>query len=192
MSNPPAPPNPAPTSAPDTPEALFTQHMLGGEQFDEEVKTMTAEKRAKLLPAGHDIGSVLTKTLDSLAKRPQYVIRNYDPSKTRRNIIRHQFWSALVTILTPIMRKVKDQALFIGHALQKDANRINKEMKTYIDEDTNAAATVDTLLSYIARPAEARRRNEALLARNTPPDAPTPPITQKPEPPPATTPSEKP
>ncbi len=141
----------------------YTRLMLGNETLDPQVKGMTSETRKTLIPAGDEVEEVLTDTLAAMKRNPTVEVRNFDPEQTRHDIERLRFWEQLATLHVSVGQMIRDQELLLEDKLQRNANQINSELKTYLKDDNNLAAEFEKLLTYMSRSAFTRKRNQ----RNT-------------------------
>jgi hypothetical protein len=141
-------------------QSKYARLMLDDEAFDPRVEGMTIKERTALLPAGDEIEAVLTDTLAAMERNKDVLVRGIDPARVQQDIDRLQFWEQLSTLHNAVAQMIRDQELILEDQLQRDANKINKEIKDYIDEDKNVAAEFQKLLTYMSRAVYTRKRNK--------------------------------
>lgn len=141
----------------------FIRTTLDGETFDPGLEAMTPKERKKLLPAGDEIESVLTNTINAIDRNPKVIIRNIDLAQTKHNIARLTFFEKMATVFMSVAKLLRDQELILENKLQRDANHINKEVKPYLENDSILAAEFKDLTDYMSRNQEGLKRNRALL-----------------------------
>jgi hypothetical protein len=138
----------------------YARLMLDGEAFDPGVEAMTSASRVTLIPAGDEIEDVLTDTVAALSRHPEMIIRGVDATDVQNDVARLRFWEQLSILHNAVAQMIRDQELILEDKLQRAANKINKEIKIYIQEDKSIAAEFNKLIKYMSRSSETRKRNK--------------------------------